>query len=138
MQRDARTMLLDAIASGERIELWTRTMSRPDAQFWGDHFTPLLQQATARAARQTPAGPLCLSQSARQLELQRVNRASAIAVLTREPHFAEVTRVLRVPLPQQVGLQVGRECGDALSRARDSEQRTHLDARSIVASPRAH
>jgi hypothetical protein len=28
MQRDARTMLLDAIASGERIESWTRTMSR--------------------------------------------------------------------------------------------------------------
>jgi hypothetical protein len=28
MQRDARTMLVDAIASGERIESWTRTLSR--------------------------------------------------------------------------------------------------------------
>ena len=28
MRHDARTILLDAIASGERIELWTRTMSR--------------------------------------------------------------------------------------------------------------
>lgn len=28
MRRDARTILLDAIVSGERIEAWTRTMSR--------------------------------------------------------------------------------------------------------------
>jgi len=28
MRRDARTMIADAIASGERIESWTRTLSR--------------------------------------------------------------------------------------------------------------
>ncbi len=28
MQRDARTVLLDAIASGDRIESWTRAITR--------------------------------------------------------------------------------------------------------------
>lgn len=61
MLRDARTMLLDAIASGERIESWTRTIGR-DA-FFADRRTQaaverefeIIGEALARLHREFPA-----------------------------------------------------------------------------------
>lgn len=61
MQRDARTMLLDAIASGERIEAWTRTISRE--AFFEDRRTQaaverefeIIGEAMSRLRREFPA-----------------------------------------------------------------------------------
>jgi len=61
MQRDARTMLIDAIASGERIEAWTCTMSR--AAFFADRRTQaaverefeIIGEAMTRLRREFPA-----------------------------------------------------------------------------------
>jgi uncharacterized protein with HEPN domain len=60
MQRDARTMLHDAIASGERIELWTCTMSRE--AFFADRRTQaaverefeIIGEAMTRLRREFP------------------------------------------------------------------------------------
>jgi uncharacterized protein with HEPN domain len=61
MQRDARTILLDAIASGERIQAWTRALSRE--AFFADRRTQaaverefeIIGEAMARLRREFPA-----------------------------------------------------------------------------------
>jgi len=68
MRHDARTILLDAIASGERIELWTRTMSR-DAYF-ADRRTQaaverefeIIGEALTRLRREFPNVASCVTE----------------------------------------------------------------------------